>query len=134
MVAGWSDVHVDHVETEGLSDSPEIGGALDLRVFVSLGSLAPADVARRGRPRPGRAARTSSSTPRRRRCALAETYEGGRHRFDGHVTLDRAGSFGYTVRVLPRNPTSPRPPSWGWSRSRRRPRRTAGTASVGSWP
>src|SRR6476620_1785965 len=36
--AGWSEVKVDHVETEGLSDMPEIGGGMDLRVFVSLGS------------------------------------------------------------------------------------------------
>src|SRR6478736_6299397 len=42
--AGWSEVKVDHVETEGLSDMPEIGGGMDLHVFVSLGSLAPDDV------------------------------------------------------------------------------------------
>ena len=34
---------------------------------------------------------------------LAETYDGGRYRFDGDVVLDRSGAFGYTVRVLPRN-------------------------------
>jgi starch phosphorylase len=32
-----------------------------------------------------------------------ESYEGGRHRFDGRVQLDRTGPFGYTVRVLPRH-------------------------------
>ena len=44
VAAGWSEVHVDHVESEGLSDSPEIGGGLDLHVFVSLGALSPDDV------------------------------------------------------------------------------------------
>ena len=34
---------------------------------------------------------------------LAESYEGGRHRFDGDIELDRGGPFGYTVRVIPRN-------------------------------
>ena len=34
---------------------------------------------------------------------LAESYDGGRHRFDGDVVLDRSGAFGYTVRVIPRN-------------------------------
>ena len=34
---------------------------------------------------------------------LAESYEGGRHRFDGLISLVRSGAFGYTVRVLPRN-------------------------------
>jgi len=32
---------------------------------------------------------------------LAESYEGGRHRFDGRIVLDHSGPFGYTVRVLP---------------------------------
>ena len=35
--------------------------------------------------------------------AVAESYEAGRHRFDGDVVLDHSGSFGYTVRVIPRN-------------------------------
>ena len=51
--------------------------------------------------------------------ALAETYEGGRHRFDGHIELTRAGAFGYTVRILPKNPDLASPRSSGWSRWRR---------------
>jgi starch phosphorylase len=35
--------------------------------------------------------------------AHAESYEGGRHRFEGDLRLSRTGSFGYTVRVLPRH-------------------------------
>ena len=31
----------------------------------------------------------------------AEAYEDGRWRYEGTLTLERAGSFGYTVRVLP---------------------------------
>ena len=31
----------------------------------------------------------------------AEAYEGGRHRFEGELTLSRTGAFGYSVRVLP---------------------------------
>ena len=34
---------------------------------------------------------------------MTETYAGGRCRFDGSVTLGRAGAFGYTVRVVPKN-------------------------------
>ena len=44
---------------------------------------------------------------------LAETYEGGRHRFDGHLELTRAGAFGYTVRILPRNPALASPAELG---------------------
>ena len=32
-----------------------------------------------------------------------EAYQGGRHRFDGTVTLARSGPFGYTVRVVPKH-------------------------------
>ncbi len=100
--AGWSDVHIDHVETEGLSDSPEIGGSMDLRVFASLGALLPDDVVVQvvhGRVR-GEDQLVDTTTTS---LELGETYEGGRHRFDGQVKLARAGSFGYTVRILPRN-------------------------------
>jgi starch phosphorylase len=35
--------------------------------------------------------------------AVVETYDGGRYCFAGSIALDRAGAFGYTVRVVPRN-------------------------------
>ena len=35
--------------------------------------------------------------------APAEEYDGGRLRFDGTVTLDHSGGFGYTVRIIPKN-------------------------------
>ena len=103
VVEGWSAVHVDHVETEGLSDAPELGGGMDLHVFASLGSLSPEDVdveVVHGRVKGEDELVDTTTTP----LVLAETYEGGRHRFDGHLQLSRAGSFGYTVRILPRNP------------------------------
>jgi starch phosphorylase len=102
VIRGWSQVSIDHVETEGLSDVPEIGGGMDLRVFVSLGELAPQDVEVQvvhGRVR-GEDNLVDTTTEA---LALGESYEGGRHRFDGHVRLARAGSFGYTVRVLPQH-------------------------------
>ena len=102
VMAGWSGVRIDHVETEGLSDSPEIGGSMDLRAFVSLGSLTPEDVdveVVHGRVK-GEDQLVDTTTTS---LAVGETYEGGRHRFDGHLELSRAGSFGYTVRILPKN-------------------------------
>jgi len=100
---GWSAVSVDHVESTGLSDSPEVGGGIDLRVFVSLGSLAPGDVEVQvvhGRVRGDDELRDRAVT----RLAPAESYEGGRHRFEGHLALDRAGSFGYAIRIVPAHP------------------------------
>jgi starch phosphorylase len=99
---GWSEVRIDHVESEGLPDSPELGGAMDLHVFVSLGSLSPEDVdvqVVHGRVQ-GEDQLVDTTTAS---LALGESYEAGRHRFDGTVKLDRAGAFGYTVRILPRN-------------------------------
>lgn len=100
--AGWDQVRIDHVESAGVSDSPEVGGALDLRVFVSLGPLAPGDVTVEvvhGRVKGEDDLIDTAVTA----LDIAETYEGGRHRFEGHLVLDTPGAFGYTVRVLPRH-------------------------------
>jgi len=101
--AGWEHVRIDHVDSAGVSESPEVGGVLDLEVFVSLGHLAPSDVAVQlvhGRVR-GEDALLDPATVD---LTLVETYEGGRHRFATQLPLDRPGPFGYTVRVLPQHP------------------------------
>ncbi len=112
VVEDWSSVHIDHVETEGLSDAPELGGGMDLHVFASLGSLSPDDVEVQvvhGRVKGEDELVDTTATS----LVLAETYEGGRHRFDGHIQLSRAGSFGYTVRILPKNPNLASPAELG---------------------
>jgi starch phosphorylase len=99
---GWSDVRIDHVDSSGASDEPEVGGALDLQVYVSLGALAPDDVdvqVVHGRVR----GEDDLVDAQQASLTLGESYEGGRHRFDGRVQLDRTGPFGDTVRVLPRH-------------------------------
>jgi starch phosphorylase len=99
----WPAVRVDHVEAHGAGDTPELGATLTLRAFVSLGDLDPSDVEVQvvhGRvDEADRLADTSTAA-----LAHLEAYEGGRHRFEGDLKLDRTGSFGYTVRVLPRHP------------------------------
>jgi starch phosphorylase len=100
--SGWPEVAIDYVESSGVTDAPEIGETLEVRAFVSLGELSPDDVAVqvvRGRVRD----EESLVDTRVEALSLAETYEAGRHRFEGRVTLDTPGPFGYTVRVLPRN-------------------------------
>ena len=44
MRAGWHDVRVEHVESSGVGDAPEVGATLTVRAFVSLGELSPDDV------------------------------------------------------------------------------------------
>jgi starch phosphorylase len=71
-------------------------------VFASLGDLRPDDVC--VEVVHGRAGDDDTlSSIGHTGLGVAETYEGGRHRFEGDVVLDRTGSFGYSVRVLPRN-------------------------------
>ncbi len=100
--AAWPGVRVEHVESDGVGDAPEVGATMHVRAFVALGGLRPEDVAVQlvhGRPT-GEDVLVETTTDE---LTLAETYEGDRHRFDGDVVLDHAGAFGYTVRVVPRH-------------------------------
>jgi starch phosphorylase len=101
--AAWPGLRVDHVETTGVSDSPQIGDVVDIHAYVDLGPLQPDDVEVQfvhGRITEADILWDTHLLPLR----LAESLEGPRHRFDGQVKLTRTGSFGYTVRILPRHP------------------------------
>jgi starch phosphorylase len=101
--SGWSGVHVDHVESSGVSDSPQIGETLHVTAYVSLGDLEPEDVevqVAHGRTNHhGDDLLDVGTMP----LTHVESYEAGRHRFAGDLVLGRSGAFGYTVRVLPRH-------------------------------
>jgi glycogen phosphorylase len=100
--AGWSDVRVEHVESHGVGDNPEVGSVLTVRAFVALGSLTPDDVAVEvvhGVIDGDDDLVDSTVTG----LDLADSYDGGRYRFDGEVQLKRGGAFGYTVRIVPRH-------------------------------
>src|SRR4051794_24249817 len=88
--AGWSKVSIDHVESSGVGDSPEIGGGLEVHVFVSLGDLEPEDVDVQvvyGRIRHEDDLTDTTSQS----LQVAESYEAGRHRFEGRVALAMTG-------------------------------------------
>ena len=102
VLDAWGGVSIDHVESGGVGDSPAIGQTLETNVYVSLGDLAPEDVdvqVVHGRIRHD----DQLVDTRAESLRLAETFEGGRHRFTGSVELKQTGPFGYTVRVLPRH-------------------------------
>ncbi len=99
---GWPAVRVEHVESQGVGDSPEVGTTLTVEAYVGLGDLVPADVDVQLLHGVVTAEDTLVNT-RVESLAAVESYEGGRHRFDGSVQLERSGGFGYTVRVIPRN-------------------------------
>jgi starch phosphorylase len=102
VLQAWPGVHVDHVESSGVSDSPQIGDTLHVRAYVSLADLSPDDVdvqVVRGMARDTDELTDvvcDSLDP-------VESYEGGRHQFAGDFALSRTGSFGYTVRILPKH-------------------------------
>jgi len=100
--AAWPRVKVDHVETGGIGDVPQVGDGLHVRAYVSLDGLSPDDVS--VQVAYGKVSETDdiaaySAAP----LALAESYEAGRHAFAGDVRLDASGPFGYTVRIVPKH-------------------------------
>ena len=101
--AAWPSVRVDHVESSGVSDSPQIGDVLEVHAYIDLDGLTADDVEVQfvhGRITESDVMWDTQSLP----LQLGESFEGSRHRFDGTLRLGRTGSFGYTVRVLPKHP------------------------------
>ena len=99
----WPEVHVAHVESGGVDASPHVGEELRVRAFVELGELGPDDVAVElvhGRPRAGEELGEVHTVP-----LELESHDLGRPAvYTGSVRFERAGAFGYTVRVVPRHP------------------------------
>jgi len=97
----WPRVRVNHVESSGVADAPELGQRLDLRAVVDLGELTPDDVT--VQVAFGAVDEHDElSAPELSELVRTEQVDGG-WRFEGTVPLDRRGAFGYTVRVLPRH-------------------------------
>lgn len=113
VTAAWPKVSVDHVETSGVGDSPEIGETLHVNAYVSLDGLAPEDV--EVQVAHGRTDRRGDDLHDITTLALAptETYENGRHQFSGDLVLNTSGAFGYTVRILPKHQGLVAPASLG---------------------
>ena len=102
VTAAWPHVSVAHVESGGVDAVPQVGDELHVRAHVNLAGLTPADVSVEvvyGR------ARENDRLENPHSVELAPSLSvGDPAQFAGTVTLSRAGSFGYNVRVVPRNP------------------------------
>ncbi|MBT2384858.1 alpha-glucan family phosphorylase [Streptomyces sp. ISL-11] len=100
----WPAVAVDHVEAVAdttLNGTAELGSTVSLRVSVTLGGLDPADVevqAVAGRVDPSDHLSRTTTFPLK---PTAGPGLDGRRLYEGPLTLDRTGPFGYTVRTLP---------------------------------
>jgi len=100
ITEAWSDVRVEHVETSGVDDSPQLGNELMVRAYVALGALSPADVEVQvvhGRVDASDRIVAAAAAP----LVAVEQYDGNRWRYETVVPLTRTGPFGYTVRVRP---------------------------------
>jgi starch phosphorylase len=98
----WPGVAVSHVESSGVGDTPELGTTVHLRAIVTLGALAPDDVAVEaayGRVDDADEIAAAAHLP----LTLTGDAGSGQWAYEGDVPLQRTGAFGYTVRVLPRH-------------------------------
>ncbi|MEU7279441.1 alpha-glucan family phosphorylase [Streptomyces sp. NPDC045431] len=99
--AAWPRVAVDHLEVDEANGTAELGATLALRVRVTLGDLRPEDVevqAVAGRVDTDDRLRDAQKVPLK---PSGGPDEQGRWVYEGPLTLDRTGPFGYTVRILP---------------------------------
>ncbi|RST18740.1 glycosyltransferase family 1 protein [Streptomyces sp. WAC05374] len=99
--AAWPRVAVDHVEVDEANGTAELGATLALRVRVALGDLRPEDVevqAVAGRVDTDDRLRDAQTVPLK---PAGGPDQQGRWVYEGPLTLDRTGPFGYTVRILP---------------------------------
>jgi starch phosphorylase len=100
VVGAWPGVKVVHVESH-VDGDPQLGGVLHLRAEVDLNDLAAADVD---------VSAVYGSVDEDDRLIDVQSVSlspldlaDGASRYGGDIPLERTGSFGYTVRVLPKN-------------------------------
>ncbi|MDQ1645446.1 MAG: glycogen phosphorylase, partial [Cryptosporangiaceae bacterium] len=102
VLQSWGDVKVAHVESSGVGDTPELGNALHLRAEVVLGGLEPEDVLVQACTG---VVDEHDNLHDIETVAMQIVGNGtDTHRFEAYVPLQRAGAFGYTVRVIPYHP------------------------------
>ncbi|HEY9424717.1 MAG TPA: DUF3417 domain-containing protein, partial [Microterricola sp.] len=106
--AAWPNVSVEHVESGGVAEVPQVGDELHLRAHIGLGELSAEDVAVEvvyGRSTGGDELSDVERLELRAEPDEESTADGAATRlFTGTVQLGRAGGFGYTVRVVPAHP------------------------------
>ncbi len=111
--SGWPQVNIDSVDSDiaspdGPLQGPTVGAVLTVRAAVGLGSLSPDDVrveVLHGTADADDQLVEPATTPLARVPADPSAPGGqGPVRYDGQVSLQRAGGFGYTVRVVPAHP------------------------------
>ena len=104
--AAWPGVNVAHVDAGGLDAVPQVGDELHVRALVHLGGLKPEDVQVQlvaGRSRDGDELTDLHFQTLDVDSGIPGADPSVAHEFTGTMRLTWAGSFGYTVRVVPVN-------------------------------
>jgi starch phosphorylase len=102
ITAQWHKVHVAHVESGGVEE-PQVGDTLHIRALVDIDGIAPQDLV--VQVVSGRSADDGNFTVSSVNELQFDSHDEGKPAlYVGTIPLSRAGSFGYTVRVLPNNP------------------------------
>jgi len=101
--AAWPELIVEHVDSVGVSEEPQVGDTLQVNAYVALDNLTPEDVM--VEVAYGRAEESDEleDVDVAELTAVDDLGE-GRHLFTGSLMINRSGSFGYTVRVFPKHP------------------------------
>ncbi|MBX3087537.1 MAG: alpha-glucan family phosphorylase [Cryobacterium sp.] len=104
----WSAIAIRGIESGGVAVIPEVGEELTIRVEVDLAGLGPGDVS--VEVIHGRAVKEDEILDPEftvltvEPASPAEGSTGSLYLFSGVVPLSNAGSFGYTIRILPSHP------------------------------
>jgi starch phosphorylase len=100
--AAWPGIRIEHIEADGVGDAVMQGTPVTVRAYVALGELSPDDVEVQvvfGHVD----ADDRLVDPAHQAMDVVEAYDGNRWQLSRVVVLDRNGSFGYTVRVMPKH-------------------------------
>ncbi|MHA7199448.1 alpha-glucan family phosphorylase [Arthrobacter alkaliphilus] len=99
----WPQLMVEHVDSIGVSEEPQIGDTLQVNAYIALHTLTPDDVS--VEVAYGRAEESDELEDiTKAELSAFEDLGNGRHLFTGTILINRSGSFGYTVRVFPKHP------------------------------
>ncbi|ASU85220.1 DUF3417 domain-containing protein [Nocardiopsis gilva YIM 90087] len=111
----WPGVRIEHVEVVGMEDPPQVGGEMQVHTTLGLAGLAPEDIQVEvaiGRVT-GDERLVEPVVADLEVVGEPDGSEGPLVRYAGSVPLRRAGTCGYTVRVLPAHPMLADPAEMG---------------------
>src|SRR3954470_14873669 len=98
----WSDVRIEHVESAGVDDIPELGQTLVLRALIACDGLDADEVEVEAAY--GIVSEDDDiSDPTVISMDRVGDAENGLHRYETKLHLRRTGSYGYAVRVFPKH-------------------------------